>query len=167
MSRNMKIFTFIFIAFLQCSIVSAASEPLASDSTIVEFSFGESSFSYEIGFTSSEIEPEANRLDGYVLTLGDDGRGHDNDDLFIYWEITGKEFEVELSGSELKSGADPLSLDISWDGKSEDNNVVLDSGASIYSGKGIKALQLSTAPVTEAVIGSYDATLTLTIRRKS
>lgn len=131
----------------------------------LDFSFLEESFYYEIGFTNSKTDIEP--LDAYFLALGDDGSGHDNDDLFFYWEITGKNFVVELTGSDLKSGDDSLSLDISWTGKEENSNVILASDDSVYSGKGAIELDLSTAPVTEAAIGTYDTTLKLTIRRTS
>lgn len=155
------------IVILQVSIISASSEPLDSDIATVEFNFDESSYSYEIGFTKSESTPEESKIATYTLSLGDDGRGHDNDDLFFYWEITGKNFVVELTGSDLKSGDDSLSLDISWTGKEENSNVILASDDSVYSGKGAIELDLSTAPVTEAAIGTYDTTLKLTIRRTS
>ena len=132
----------------------------------VELSLDDSSYSYKIGFTRSEIQPEVHVVyDTYQLVLGEDGRGHDDGSLFVYWEITGRDFSISLDWSELEAaGHESLLLDITWNGKDQSSREVF-SAEGLYSGKKTVPLEIVTAPVTDADAAQYTGTLTLTIRR--
>lgn len=166
----MKKLLTLMIIIATCSLLMAGS----ADSRIlvgpfnagVELSLDEDSYYYEIGFTRSETQPEAYAVyDTYHLILGDDGKGHDDGSLYVWWEITGRDFSISLSWSDLEAeGHESLPLDITWDGKAEDSGEILSAG-NLYSGKETIPLEIVTDPVTDADTVVYTGILTLTIRR--
>lgn len=166
----MKKLLILMIVITTCSLLMAGS----ADSRIlagpfkagVELSLDEDSYYYEIGFTRSETQPDAYVVyDTYHLILGDDGRGHDDGKLYIWWEITGRDFSISLDWSELEAaGHESLLLDITWNGKDQSSREVF-SAEGLYSGKKTVPLEIVTAPVTDADAAQYTGTLTLTIRR--
>lgn len=158
-------YVFLVFAVLQCSFVMASSVPLDSDMAEIAFTLDDSSFYYKIGFTRSEEEPDVNTItDAYSLKVGKDGKGHDTGDLFVYWEITGRNFIIELTSGQLVSSSGNLDVSVSWPGKKENSNTILES-ENVYSGRQTLPLSITTASVTEAAIDNYFGELTLMIRR--
>ena len=155
-----------FMVMLILSLGFAMASPLAKDQTEVELVLGDSTYYYEIGFSSSSEEPGSHVIDeAYPLVLGEDGKGRDDGALYAYWEITGRDFSVELTSSGLtgtKNKDNTLDFSVNWNGK--ESNVLLSKDGP-YSGKGAVQLQIATAAVSEAAFDSYTGELTLTIRR--
>ena len=166
----MKRLTMIVIIIVTGSMLMA--DPVDSSilsgpyNTKVEFALDENSYYYEIGFTTSASKPKENVItDVYPIKVSDDGKGHDDGSLYVYWEITGPSFRIELDATDLKADGYPdLPMTVTWENKTENSNEII-SSAELYSGKGTEKLSIITNPVTEAEVASYTGSLTLTIRR--
>lgn len=157
----------IILLILAVFSMSANSDDLYSisdsDSANIEIKLDDSLYSYEIGFTQDADKPKEHVISDYDLIVSN-GIGQDDGSLFVYWEITGKDFLIELSAdSVLKSPSGDLPFYVSWDGKGENN--VLAREAGVYSDLEIVPLYLSTDSLTKASIDDYSGKLTLTIRR--
>lgn len=165
MKRNMKPIIMVILLLIQRLYVFASSVPLSSGTAEIELKLNESVFYYEIGFSSSEENPDEHIIKEYPLNVGDDGVGHDAGNLFVYWEITGKDFLIELSSTQLVStDGKTLEMYITWPSKQENSNKIF-SNYGVYSGSDTVPISVTTASVAEADIDEYSCNFTLTIRR--
>lgn len=163
----MNRFLIVPLFILAIFSVSADSDDLYSisdsDAADIEIKLDDSLYSYEIGFTKDAEKPKEHVVSNYNLIVSD-GKAHDDGNLFIYWEITGKDFLIELnSDSVLKSSSGNLPFYVNWEGKGDDNVITSETG--VYSNLEIVPLYLSTDSLTQASIDDYSGKLTLTIRR--
>lgn len=136
--------------------------PFENDVTLT---LGDSSYYYEIGFSSSAENPKEHVIGGTYPLKAVNGVGKDDGSLYVYWEITGPDFSIDLDSTDLVADGHPdLEMSVTWPEKIDGNSEVF-SASGLYSGKDVRKLEISTGSLTGAQVVAYSGTLTLTIRR--
>ena len=158
MRKRAVVLTAIAVALFQLPLF-AVPEPQS-----VKLRFNPSDVSnFEVGFSYSDENPSSEEITAVVpLQIADDGYGRPAKAIYVYWTIsTSEPFSITLENDE--SCNFPLSF--SWEGKSEESNVIESSaGGAFYGKSNAVALDISTeVPVSDLEIEDYTGRLILTI----